>query len=71
MPCRDPKGKRRRTRVRIDLHVEESPLDGFLDALALLAEHYFREEGSQASEPSSNRPLTPEQSPRAGSNPST
>ena len=43
--------KRQRRSVRLDVRFEEAPLETFVDALVLLAEHYFKQEISPKSEP--------------------
>ena len=43
--------KRHRRSVRLDVRLEEAPLETFVDALVLLAEHYFKQEVSPKGEP--------------------
>ena len=52
MACGGPDGsKRQRRSVRLDVRLEEAPLETFVDALVLLAEHYFKQEVSPKSDP--------------------
>ena len=54
MACTGRDGsKRRALSVHLDVRLEEAPPETFVDALALLAEHYFKQDMSPKGEASS------------------